>query len=337
MKVVYIKSLVFGLCLFCLCCLVTPIVLGQQASVKEKQVDVITIKRHPARIGPVSMTVDVREVVRDLYNDTLYNKATDILSLAGNAYLSSDIVNLLRTTIDETYSETYDEELIELRLRATSLLGLSRNSEAVPIITNLLHNDSVWRVRNLAARRLGGLVGETAIPDLLHARVGNWKHRDRGTYCGSCGNGVLDGLGAAGGEAVPILIRMLKTGIEAPGGIIEALERTGDRRAISPLIEIMSQSKSNRESLSFKAAEALARHVMLYGFTLKYRGKTFMEGVPATPRVDRIVTESDRNRIRQALELAGYDIYQLTNTFPGFEPITDPEFEITVLGKAAYE
>ena len=337
MKVVYIKSLVFGLCLFCLCCLVTPIVLGQQASVKEKQVDVITIKRHPARIGPVSMTVDVREVVRDLYNDTLYNKATDILSLAGNAYLSSDIVNLLRTTIDETYSETYDEELIELRLRATSLLGLSRNSEAVPIITNLLHNDPVWRVRNLAARRLGGLVGETAIPDLLHARVGNWKHRDRGTYCGSCGNGVLDGLGAAGGEAVPILIRMLKTGIEAPCGIIEALERTGDRRAISPLIEIMSHAESNRESLSFTAAEALARHVMLYGFTLKYRGKTFMEGVPATPRVDRIVTESDRNRIRQALELAGYDIYELTNTFPGFEPITDPEFEITVLGKAAYE
>ena len=45
--------------------------LAQQPPVKEKQVDVITIKRHPARLGPVSMTVDVREVVRDLYSETL--------------------------------------------------------------------------------------------------------------------------------------------------------------------------------------------------------------------------------------------------------------------------
>ncbi len=283
------------------------------------------------------MTVDVREVVRDLYNETLYYKATDILSFADNAYLSSDIVNLLRTTIDETYSETYNEELIELRLRATGLLGLSRNPEAVPIITNLLHNDPVWRVRNLAARRLGGLAGEAAIPDLLRARVGNWKHRDSGTYCGSCRSGVLDGLEAAGGQAVPILIRMLKTRIEAPGGIIEALEQTGDRRAISPLIEIVSQAESYRESLRLKAAEALAQYVMLYGFILKYRGKTFMEGVPATPRDDRIITESDRNRIRRALETAGYDIYELTNTYPGFEPITDPEFEVSVFGKGALE
>ena len=337
MKVVYFMSFVFSRCLFCLCCLAAPIVLGQQASVKEKQEDVITIKRHPARIGPVSMTVDVREVARDLTNETLYYKATDILSLADNAYLSSDIVNLLKTTIDETDSETYNEDLVELRLRATSLLGLSRNPEAVPIITNLLHNDPVWRVRNLAARRLGGLVGEAAIPDLLRARVGNWKHRDSGTYCGSCRSGVLDGLGAAGGQAVPILIRMLKTRIEAPGGIIEALEQTGDRRAISPLIEIMSQAESYSESLRLKAAEALAQYVMLYGFILKYRGKTFMEGVPATPRDDRIITESDRNRIRQALETAGYDIYELTNTYPGFEPITDPEFEVSVFGKGALE
>ena len=337
MKVVSFTPFVFGLCLFCLYCLVAPIVLGQQASVKEKQVDVITIKRHPARIGPVSMTVDVGEVVRDLTNETLYDKATDILILADNAYFSSNIVNLLKRVIDETDSETYNENLVELRLRATSLLGLSRNPEAVPIITNLLHNDPVWRVRNLAARRLGGLMGEAAIPDLLRARVGNWKHRDGGTYCGSCRSGVLDGLEAAGGQAVPILIRMLKTRIEAPGGIIEALEQTGDRRAISPLIEIVSQAESYSESLRFKAAEALAQYVMLYGFILKYRGKTFMEGVPATPREERMVRNADRNRIRQALKTAGYDIYELTNTFPGFEPITDPEFEVSVFGKGALE
>ena len=337
MKANFLTCLVCVLISFCLCCLVSPIVVGQQPSVREKQVDVITIKRHPARLGPVSMTVDVREVVRDLYNEALYDKATDILSFADNAYISSDIVHLLGRTIDETYSGTYNEELIELRLRATGLLGLSRNPEAVPIITNLLHNDPVWRIRNMAARRLGGLVGEAAIPDLLRARVGHWKHRDSGTYCGSCRSGVLDGLEAAGGQAVPILIRMLKTRIEAPGGIIEALEQTGDRRAISPLIEIMSQAESYSESLRFKAAETLARYVMLYGFTLKYRGKTSMEGVPATPRDDRIITESDRNRIRQALETAGYDIYELTNTYPGFEPITDPEFEVSVFGKGALE
>ena len=188
------------------------------------------------------MTIDVREVVRDLcnetLNETLYNKATDILTLSDNAYLSSNIVHLLKRAIDETYSETYNEEFIQLRLRATSLLGLSRNPETVPIITNLLHNDLCFRVRDLAAKRLGGLAGEAAIPDLLRARVGNWKHRDQGIGCGNA-NGVLTGLGNAGGKAVPILIQMLKTGIEAPGAIIEALEQTGDRRAIPPLIEIL--------------------------------------------------------------------------------------------------
>ena len=262
---------------------------------------------------------------------TKYNKATDILSLSDNAYLSSNIVHLLKRAIDETYSETYNEDLIEVRLRATSLLGLSRNPEAIPIITNLLHNDPCFRVRDLAAKRLGGLAGEAAIPDLLRARVGNWKHRDQGIGCGNA-NGVLTGLGNAGGKAVPILIRMLKTGIEAPGAIIETLERTGDRRAIPPLIEILSQSDSNMESLRHEAAETLARYAMLYGFILKFRGKTFAEGVPATPREHRIVTESDRTRIRQALELAGYDIYELTGTYPGFEPITDPEFEISAFG-----
>ena len=209
------------------------------------------------------MTVDVREVVRNLYSETLYNNATDILRLSDNAYLSSNIVHLLKRAIYETYSETYDEELIELRMRAVSLLGLSRNPEATPIVTDRLHNDPSWRVRDLAAKFLGELAGEAAIP---------------------------------------------------------------------PPIEILSQSDSNMESLRHEAAEALAQYAMLYGFILKYRGKTFAEGVPATPREHRIVTESDRTRIRQALELAGYDIYELTRTYPGFEPITDPEFEISAFG-----
>ena len=328
-------ALYIGLCLSCHCLLATSIAVGQQPSVREKQVDVITIRRHPASIGPVLMTVDVREVVRNLYNETLYNKATDILSLSDNAYLSSNIVHLLKRAIDETYSETYNEDLIEVRLRATSLLGLSRNPEAIPIITNLLHNDPCFRVRDLAAKRLGGLAGEAAIPDLLRARVGNWKHRDQGIGCGNA-NGVLTGLGNAGGKAVPILIRMLKTGIEAPGAIIETLERTGNRRAIPPLIEIISQPASPSDpSMEFvrrEAAEALAQYAMLYGFILKYRGKTFAEGVPVTPREDRIVTEADRTRIRQALEQTGYDIHELTGTYPGFEPITDPEFEISAFG-----
>ena len=131
-------ALYIGLCLSCLCLLATSIAVGQQPPMIERQVGVITIKRHPARLGPVSMTVDVRVVVRDLYNETLYNKAADILSLSDNAYLSSNIVHLLKRAIDETYSETYNEELIQVRLRATSLLGLAQNPQAIPIITNLL-------------------------------------------------------------------------------------------------------------------------------------------------------------------------------------------------------
>ena len=288
------------------------------------------------------LTVDVREVAINLFNEAMhakpykedmYTKACTVLREVDNAYLSSGTVHLLKTHLD---NNSLDNTSVETRLRAIALLGYSRNLEAVPIIAERLHNDPVWRVRNLAARRLGSLAGETAIPDLLRARVGNWKHRDRGIYCGSCRNGVLDGLGAVGGKAVPILIRMLKTGIEAPGSIIETLERTGDRRAIFPLIEIISQPASPSDpSMEFvrrEAAEALAQYVMWYGFILKHRGRTFAEGVPATPREHRIVTESDRTRIRQALELAGYDIYELTGTYPGFEPITDPEFEISAFG-----
>ena len=54
-------ALYIGLCLSCHCLLATSIAVGQQPSVREKQVDVITIRRHPASIGPVLMTVDVRE------------------------------------------------------------------------------------------------------------------------------------------------------------------------------------------------------------------------------------------------------------------------------------
>ena len=69
------------------------------------------------------MTVDVREVARDLTDETLYNNATDILSFADNAYISSDIVNLLGRTIDETYSETYNEESYRIEAACDWLAG----------------------------------------------------------------------------------------------------------------------------------------------------------------------------------------------------------------------
>lgn len=320
--------------------------LAQQPPVKKKQVDVITSTTTGLLDFPreVPLTVDVRDVAINLYNEAMhakpykedmYTKARTVLHEADNAYLSSETVHLLKTHLA---TDSPEDVSVETRRRAITLLGYSRNREAAPIIAERLHNDPAWTVRSLAATRLGGLAGESAIPDLLCARVRNWKHKDPRNHLHD-GNrkGVIAGLGHAGGQAVPILIRMLKTRIEAPGGIIEALEQTGDRRAISPLIEIVSQAESYRESLRLKAAEALAQYVMLYGFILKYRGKTFMEGVPATPRDDRIITESDRNRIRRALETAGYDIYELTNTYPGFEPITDPEFEVSVFGKGALE
>ena len=337
-----IESFYFALCLFLLCCLATPMALAQQPPVKKNQVDVIASTTTGLLDFPreVPLTVDVRDVAINLYNEAMhaepykedmYTKARTVLREADNAYLSSDTVHLLKTHLANGSPEDVS---VETRLRAIQLLGYSRNPEAVPIIVERLHNDPVCRVRSLAATRLGGLAGESAIPDLLCARVRNWKHKDpRNHLHDSDRKGVIAGLGNAGGKAVPILIRLLKNSIEAPGGrenayfIVQTLEETGDRRAISPLIEIVSQAESNRESLRLKAAEALAQYVMFYGFILKRRGRTSAEGVPVTPREDRKVTESDRNRIRKTLKMAGYDVYELTNTCPGFEPITDSELK----------
>ena len=335
-----IESFYFALCLFLLCCLATPTALAQQPPVKKKQVDVITSTTTGLLDFPreAPLTVDVRDVAINLYNEAMhakpykedmYTKARTVLREADNAYLSSETVHLLKTHLA---NDSLDDTSVETRRRAITLLGYSRNREAAPIIAERLHNDPAWTVRSLAATRLGGLAGESAIPDLLCARVRNWKHKDpRNHFHDSDRKGVIAGLGNAGGKAVPILIRLLKNSIKASGGrenayfIVQTLEETGDRRAISPLIEIVSQAESNRESLRLKAAEALAEYVMFYGFILKRRGRTSAERVPVTPREDRKVTESDRNRIREALKMAGYDVYELTNTYPGFEPITDPE------------
>ena len=342
-----IESFYFALCLFLLYCLATPAAYAQRPPVQKKQVDVITSTTTGLlgfdRESP--LTVDVREVAINLYNEAMhakpykedmYTKACTVLREVDNAYLSSHTVHLLKTHLA---NNSTDDTAVETRRRAITLLGYSRNLEAASIISERLHNDPAWRVRSLAACKLGGLAGEAAIPDLLIARVRNWKHKDRkNLYRTNYRNGVLAGLGNAGGKAVPILIRLLKNSIKASGGrgnayfIVQTLERTGDRRAISPLIEIISQpvspSNPSMESVRFEAAEALAQYVMLYGFILKRRGRTFAEGVPVTPREDRVVREADRSRIRHALEQAGYDIHELTETYPGFEPITDPDYEL---------
>ena len=341
-----IESFYFVLCLFLFFCLATPMTLARQPPVKKKQVDVITSTTTGLLDFPreAPLTVDVRDVAINLYNEAMhaepykedmYTKARTVLREADNAYLSSETVHLLKTHLA---TDSLEDVSVETRLRAIQLLGYSRNLEAVPIIVERLHNDPVCRVRSLAATRLGGLAGDSAIPDLLRARVRNWKHKDRRNHFrDSYRKGVLAGLGKAGGKAVPILIRLLKNSIKTPGGrenayfIVQILEETGDRRAISPLIEIILQPASpsapSMELVRLEAAEALAQYVMFYGFILKRRGRTFAEGVPVTPKEDRKVTESDRNRIREALETAGYDVYELTNTYPGFEPITDPELK----------
>ena len=287
-----------------------------------RQIDVITIEPYPKSISGKRITVDVNEVARNLHNEEKVSEATYVLGQAGHAYLSSGTVNLLKIALNQASSERYNEELIELRMRAVSLLGLSRNPEATPIVTDRLHNDPSWRVRDLAAKFLGELAGEAAIPDLLRARVGNWKHKDRGIGCGNA-NGVLVGLGDAGGKAVPILIRMLKNGIEAPSSIIESLEETGDRRAIKPLIDIIarptSPSAPSMEHVRDTAARTLAHFSVkfTYGLTLRHRGRRLAEGIPLTPRPNRIVRESDRTRIREELEMAGYDINNILGIYPG--------------------
>ena len=182
----------FGLFLWYICYLAIPGIILAQTPVRERQVDVITIKPPPGALGREKETIDVREAARNMRNQEMFEKASRALHMVDNAYLSSSTVSLLRTALNDSSDE--------VRRNAIILLGISRNPEAIEIISNHLQNDPSSRVRWTSAVKLGMLAGEEAIPALKVALTEDKRITPA----------VIYGLGYAGGTAVPILLQMLE-------------------------------------------------------------------------------------------------------------------------------
>ena len=298
----------FGLFLYYLYFLVAGISVANQMPVEDKQVDVITIeKRYPAALEEQQKTVDVGKVARNLHNEEMYLEAFRVLVHVDNACLSSGTVNLLKIALND--------DSVEVRARAIVLLNLSRNPEAIPLLADRLQNDLSWRVRYTAAKGLGRLAGEAAVPMLKVA----W------TEDKMIGGGVIAGLGRAGGTAVPFLIEVLKEEIEKNGGngsarrLIQSLEWTGDRRVIAPLVDIISRptcpSDPNMSHVQLSAAAVLARFATNRYVNILEDRTQFAAIHPVTPRESRKVKVSDRAQIIEVLKNAGYDIKRLAGHF----------------------
>lgn len=293
--------------------LVPLVSVAESTSVSDRQVDVITLNPFPEPdfFGWEPLTVDVRKTVPNLHNDELYFRTLRVLSMTHNAYLSFGTVNLLVSTLTDKSDE--------IRQRAIMLLGISRNPEAIKVLSNSMQKDSSWRVRRMAAASLGKLAGEAAVSALKEAL----------TEDPSIENGIYRGLGYAGGEGVPLLIKMLNDEVKKNGGngsamfFIQCLGFTLDRRAITPLIDIISQpsfcSDPNWEGVHEHAATVLAHFASdrIYAGRVQSRKNKIADGYLVTPQPRRRVTPSDRIRIREALETAGYDIKRLEKLLIG--------------------
>ena len=129
--------------------------------------------------------------------------------MTNNVCLSSGTVNLLTTALND--------DSAEVRQRAISLLGYSRNPEAIDAITDSLQNDPSWRVRKAAAMVLGLLAGEAAVSKLKAvlnqppAEPGlkyNWSYIK---------SGARSGLAKAGGAGIPLFIKMLNDEVKRSG------------------------------------------------------------------------------------------------------------------------
>ena len=306
-----------------ICCM---LILMGCADLPSQQTEILWPPERPLQIDVITFdfgdeTVDVRDVARNLQNKTLYDKAFKALAMTNNVCLSSGTVNLLTTALND--------DSAEVRQRAISLLGYSRNPEAIDAITDSLQNDPSWRVRKAAAMVLGLLAGEAAVSKLKavlnqpSAEPGlkyNWSYIK---------SGARSGLAKAGGAGVPLLIKMLNDEVKRSGGhgkamyFIQHLESTLDRRVIRPLIDIISQPESqsdpNWEGVREHAGTVLAHFAteLTYASLLKARHSKLARGFPVTPSENRQVTPRDRARIREVLENAGYDIKRLDNRFVG--------------------
>ena len=224
--------------------------------------------------------------------------------------LATESVDSLKTVLDDRSDG--------IRWRAVLLLGYSRQPGAIPAIYNCLRNDASLTVRLQAAESLGRLAGEQAVPALQEALADD----------PSLVSGVISGLGFAGGTGVPILIKMLEDEVnnttgdtDAMESILYSLQKSGDRRAIQPVIDLIlspavslrlikkSWDNADFQHVTWIAATILTRFVTddHYSRILNYRAKT-AEGLPTTPSDDHKVNEGDQYRGFAAVQSAGYDI-----------------------------
>ena len=299
MKRAFVTPLFLVLILFCLSCSPRPQVVVQQPPAQEKQVDVIT--------GD-GKTVDVREAARNPHNRKMYLEAWEILRDTNNARLSSATVNLLKTVLgDHSSDSTGTDDSTNIRERAVALLGLSRNPKAIAIVTDLMFNDPHYRVRACAARSLGRLAGEKALPALL-ATLEKRKISN-----------LNAGFFYVGDKTVPLFIQWLEEDFAENGGQSHAVTHitrlfsTGDRRVIEPLLRIVaypaSPSDPTIEWVRFEAATTLARFTSetWYEYPLE-EWSAYWAFNPVTQRENRKVNANDRKRIIKALQNAGYNV-----------------------------
>ena len=263
MRAVHCKRICLVLLLSCLSCAGTPKSNVQQSLEQRRQVDVITKD---------GKTVDVREAIRNLHNRKMYLEAWKILVLTKNASLSSPTVKLLITVLNDNSKGVLNDKFEDIRARAVSLLGLSRNPKALEILTDRMFSDPAWRVRRTAGTGLGRLAGEAALPALLEAlekrKISN----------------LNGGFLYAGDKAVPIIIQWMEEDFAKNGGKshaathVKRLKRIGDRRAIEPLLRIVahpgSPSDPRIDDVRHEAATALAKFTSEDSYLLR-SGKVF--------------------------------------------------------------
>ena len=241
-----------------------------------------------------------------------YRAVYDAVAGEIEGVLSSESVSSLKNALRDTSDD--------VRWRAVVLLGHSRHPDAIPAIYKRLRNDPSLQVQLQAAESLGRLAGEKAVPALNEALANDPAML----------HGVISGLGYAGGAGVPVLIEMLKNEINNPDGkiqvaylIVHSLKNTGDRRAIQPLIQLITrpaESNQNWASTQEMAAQVLVRfavHIHYYR-TLYYRRST-AEGIAVTPEAHHQVRERDIERIVAAVKNAGYEIDELERNFQGLD------------------
>lgn len=257
-------------------------------------------------------TYYIRDASRSIHNRDAFLDARGRLDLI-DGVLATESVNALKSVLGDNSDN--------IRRRAVLLLGYSRQFGAIPAVYNSLQHDPSLKVRLQAAESLGRLAGEQSVPALQSALADD----------PSLVRGVISGLGFAGGDGVPVLINMLEDEVTNPTGapaaiesILHSLQKSGDRRAIQPMIDLVlnpavsvrsineSWGNADFQHVRREAATILARFVTddQYRRILHYQGKT-AEGLPVTPSEDHKVNEGDQDRVFDAVQSAGYDVETL--------------------------